>query len=101
MEYPIDKKIPKVLFVHLLMDKALILKKHLKDMESDLRLVANISPSMATIKLYNIKQEEVSQKLHVTISNLGDNNVQLYQLWVQLNYLLKEYCPVRLFKDWL
>ena len=56
---------------------------------------------MATIKLYNIKQEEDSQKLHVTISNLGDINEQLYQLWVQLNYLLKEYCSVRLFKDWL
>ena len=101
MEYPIDKKIPEVLFVQLLMDKALMLKKHLKDMKSDLRLVANINPSIATIKLYNIKQEKVSQKLHVTISNLGDINEQLYQLSVQLNYLLEIYCPMRLFQDWL
>ena len=101
MEYPIDKKIPEVLLVQLLMDKALMLKKHLKDMQSDLQLVANINPSMATIKLYNVKQEKVSQKLHVTISNLGDFNKQLYQLWVQLNYLLEMYCPIRLFKDWL
>ena len=36
MEYPIDKKIPKILFVQLLMDKALMLKKNLKDTESDL-----------------------------------------------------------------
>ena len=101
MEYPVDKKMPEALFVQLLMDKALMLKKHLKDTESDLRLVANIGPNMATIKLYNIRQEEDSKKLHVTISNLGDIDEQLYQLWVQLNYLLKKYCPVRLFKDWL
>ena len=55
---------------------------------------------MATIKLYNIKEAD-SQKLQVTISNLGDIDEQLYQLWVQLNYLLKECCPLRLFKDWL
>ena len=66
-----------------------------------MQLVANINPSMATIKLYDITQEEDSQKLHVTIFNLGHINEQLYQLWVQLNYHLKEYCPVRLFKDWL
>ena len=90
MEYPIDRKILEVLFAQLLMDKALMLKKHLKDTENDLQLVANINPIMATIKLYNIKQEEDSQKLHVTISNIGDINEQLYQMWVQLNYLLKE-----------
>ena len=92
---------PKALFVQLLMDKALMLKKHLKDTESDLRLVANIGPNMATIKLYNIREKEDSQKIHVTISNLGDTDEQLYQLWVQLNYILKEYCPLCLFKDWL
>ena len=35
MEYLIDKKIPELLFVQLLTDKALMLKKHLKDMEID------------------------------------------------------------------
>ena len=54
---------------------------------------------MATIKLYDIKQKEDSQKLYVTIVNLGDINEQLYQLWLQRNYHLKEYCSVRLFKD--
>ena len=98
MNYPVDKKMSEALFVQLLMDKALMLKKHLKDTESNLRLVANIGPNMATIKLYNIREED-SEKLHMTISNLGDINEQLYQLWVQLNYLLKEYCPLWLFKD--
>ena len=43
MEYAVDKKMPKTLFVQLLTDKANMLKKHLKDTESDLRLCTNIS----------------------------------------------------------
>ena len=99
MEYPINKKMPEALFSQLPMDKALMLKKHLKDTESDLRPVANIGPNMATIKLYNIREEEDSQKIHVTISNLCDIDEELYQLWVQLNYILKEYCPIQLYRD--
>ena len=66
MNYPVDKKIPKALFVQLLMDKGNMLKKHLKDTKSNLRIVANIGPNMATIKLYNIREED-SQELCVTI----------------------------------
>ena len=54
MDYPIIKKMPEVLFLQKLIDKALILKKHLKDTECHLRLVVDISPNMATFKLYNI-----------------------------------------------
>ena len=78
MDYSVNKRMPEALFVLLLMDKALMLKKHLKDTESDLRLTANIGPNMATIKLYNIREEEDSQKMHVTISNLHDIDKQLY-----------------------
>ena len=98
MAYAVDEMMPENLFVLLLTDKANMLKKHLKDTESDLVICANIGPNMATIKLYNIREED-SLKLHITISNLGDIDKQLYQLWVQLNYLLKEYCPLRLYKD--
>ena len=44
MDYPVIKKMPEVLFVQKLIDKALVLKKHLKDTECDLRLIANIGP---------------------------------------------------------
>ena len=54
MDYPVDKKMPKVLFVQKLMNKALMLKKFLKDTECYLRLVANIGHNMATFKLYDI-----------------------------------------------
>ena len=83
-------------FVQLLADKANILKKHLKTTQSNLVICANIRLNTATFKLYNI-EEENSLLLHMTISNLGDVEEQLYQLWVQLNFLLREYCPMHLF----
>ena len=93
-----DQEMPENLFVQLLMDKANMLKKHLKTTQSDLVICANIGPNMATFKLYNIKEED-SLKLHITISNLGDIEEQLYQFWIQLNYLLQEYCPIQLYRD--
>ena len=66
-----------------------MLKKHLKDTNSSLVIFANIGPNMATCKFFN-PQEEDSLKLYYTFSNLGDLKEQLYQLWVQLNYVLKE-----------
>ena len=98
MAYTVDEKMPENLFVQLLTDKANMLKKHLKTTQSDLVICANIGPNMATFILYNIKEED-SLKLYITISNLGDIDEQLYQFWVQLNYLLKEYCPLQLYRD--
>ena len=94
----VDDKMPETLFVQLLTDKANMSKKHLKDTQSDLVICANIGPNMATFKLYNIKEED-SLKLHVTISNLGDIGKQLYPFLIQLNYLLREYCPLWLHRD--
>ena len=85
-------------FVQLLADKANILKKHLKTTQNNLVICANIRPNTATFKLYNI-EEENSLLLHMTISNLGDVEEQLYQLWVQLNFLLRGYCPMHLFRN--
>ena len=95
MAYSADEKLPKTLFVNILTEKANMLKKHLKDTKSTLIICANIGPNMATFKLYNTKEEEDSLKLHYTISNLGDLGEQLYQLWVQINYLLREHYPYR------
>ena len=92
MAYAADEKMPETLFVQLLTEKANMLKQHLKDTKSNLVMCANIGPNMATFKLYNTKEED-SLKLHATISNLGDIGEQLYQLWIQLNYLLREHCP--------
>ena len=92
MAYPADEKIPETLFVKILTEKDNELKKHLKETHSSLVICAYIGPSVATFKLYNTKEED-SLKLHYTITNLGDLKDQLYQLWIQLNYLLWEHCP--------
>ena len=92
MEYPIDEKMSENDFVQLLADKANMLKKHLKDTQSSLVMCANIGPNVAIFKLYSTLEVD-SLKLQYTITNLGHLKEQLYQLWVQLNYLIWEYCP--------
>ena len=89
MSYIASDKLPELFFVDTLTDKAKMLKKHLKDTNSKLVICANIGPNMATFKFFN-PQEEDLLKLHYTFSNLGDLKDQLYNLWVQLNYVLKE-----------
>ena len=82
-------KLPEKFFVDTLTEKVEMLKKHLKDTHSNLVICANIGPNMATFKFFN-QQEEDSLTLCYTFSNLSDLKDQLYQLWVQLNYILKE-----------
>ena len=94
MAYAADEKLPETFFIKTLMEKANMLKKHLKDTKSSLVICTNIGPNMATFKLYNTKEDDLL-KLHYTISILGDLEDQLYQLWVQLNYLLKEHYPIK------
>ena len=89
MSYTVSDKLLETFFLETLTEKAEMLKKHLKDTNSNLVICANIGPNMATFKFFN-PQEEDALKLHYTFSNLRDLKEQLYQLWVQLNYVLKE-----------
>ena len=88
MSYTVSDKLPKKLFVDTLTEKTEMLKKHLKDTHSKLVKCANIGPNMATFKFFN-EEEEDSLKLCYTFSNLCDLKDQLYQLWIQLSYILK------------
>ena len=47
---------------------------------------------MAVFKLYDLKEEEDSLKLCITLSNLGDIDEQIHLLWQQVNFLLQQYC---------
>ena len=91
MVWKVDERIPEEMFIQLLTKKANIIKDHLQNRRSKLTIVANIGPSMATFKLYDLN-EEYSLKLHVTLSNLGDIDEQIHQLWQQVNFILKQYC---------
>ena len=89
MSYTVNDKLPEAFFVNTLTEKVEMIKKYLKDIGSHLVICANIGPNMATFKFFAL-QEEDSLKLHYTFSNLGDLKEQLYFLWIQLNYMLKE-----------
>ena len=91
MAWKVDKRIPEDLFIKLMIEKANIIKDHLKNSIDQLIIVANIGPTMAIFKFYNIKEED-SLKLCMTLSNLGDIEEQIRQLWQQLNFLLQQYC---------
>ena len=91
MAYAVDEKMPETFFVELLTEKANIIKNHLKERQSPLIICSNIGPNMATFKLYD-RTEDNSLKLHVTLLNLGDIEEQLHQLWMQVNFLLRQYC---------
>ena len=91
MAWKVDERIPEEMFVQLLAEKANIIKDHLQNRHSKLTIVANIGPTMATFKLYDLSEED-SLKLHITLSNLGDIDEQIHQLWQQVNFLLKQYC---------
>ena len=91
MAWKVDERIPEDLFIKLMIEKANIIKDHLKKSIDQLIIVANIGPTMAVFKLYDIKEED-SLKLQVTLSNLGDIEEQIHQLWQQMNFLLQQYC---------
>ena len=91
MAWKVDKRIPKDLFVKLMIEKANVIKDHLKNSIDQLIIVANIGPTMAVFKFYDLKEED-SLKLRMTVSNLGDIEEQICQLWQQVNFLLQQYC---------
>ena len=91
MAWKVDERIPDNLFVKLMIEKANIIKDHLKKSMHPLIIVANIGPTMAVFKFYDTNEED-SLKLCMTLSNLGDIEEQIHVLWQQVNFLLQQYC---------
>ena len=91
MAWKIDKRIPKDLFIKLMIEKANVIKDHLKKSMDQLFIVANIGPTMAVFKFYDTNKED-SLMMHMTLSNLGDIEEQICVLWQQVNFLLQQYC---------
>ena len=91
MAWKVDERIPKDLFINLMIRKANTIKDHLKKSMDHLIIVANIGPTMAVFKIYDINEED-SLKLKMTLSNLGNIKEQIHQLWQQMNFLLQQYC---------
>ena len=92
MAEKVDERFPKNLFINLMIEKANIIKDHLKKSAHPLIIVVNIGSTMAIFKFYDMTEEDDSLKLCMTLSNLGDLNDQIHILWQQVNFLLQEYC---------
>ena len=58
MAWKVDKRIPEDLFVKLMIEKANVIKDHLKQSMDQLIIVANIGPTMAVFKFYDTKEED-------------------------------------------
>ena len=58
MVWKVDKRIPKDLFIKLMIEKANIIKDHLKKSIDQLIIVANIGPTMAVFKFYDTIEED-------------------------------------------
>ena len=91
MAREVNERILEEMFIQLLAKKANIVKDHLQNSLSQRIIVANIGSTMATFKFYVLNEED-SLKLHITLSNLGDIDEQIHQLWQQVNFLLQQYC---------
>ena len=94
MAEKVDERFPESVFVNMMVEKATIIRDHLK-CKSDtypLIIVANIGPTMAVFKFYDTTEEDDSLKLHMTLSNLGDIDEQIRILLQQVNFLLHQYC---------
>ena len=87
MSYSADEKLPVKFFKETMEEKAEMIRKYLKEVDSTLVFTTYIRPNMATFKFYSSKEDTL--KLHYTFSNLGDLPDQLYYLWIQLKYVLR------------
>ena len=90
----VGDKLPENVFTNMMIEKATIIQDHLKQKQNTcpLIIVANIGPNMAVFKLYDTMKEDDSLKLRITLSNMSDIDEQICVLWLQVNFLLWDYC---------
>ena len=84
------RDVPDGLFIDILTEKCQLIHKHIRASKDCLMMVANISNTVATIKLFDRDLED-SQLLYCTISNHTDLEEQLYRLWIEARALLRDY----------
>ena len=95
MEFAINliadgRNVPDGLFIDILTEKCQLIHKHIRTSKDCLMMVANISNTVATIKLLDRDLED-SQLLYCTISNHTDLEEQLYRLWIEVQGILQDY----------
>ena len=85
-----DCDVPNKPFIDILTENCQLIHKHIKASKDCLMMVANISNTVATIKLFDRDLED-SQLLYLTVSNHTDLEEQLYHLWIEVRGVLRDY----------
>ena len=88
-----EKPLPKLLFIHIMVEKTQKLIEHIKHHHLGLSLTANIGENTAIIQMYDNYTTVNSQLLHVTISNLLDLENQLWRLYIEVNGVIHDFMP--------
>ena len=88
-----QKPIPQVLFLDIMVEKTQLLIEHINNHHLGLCLTANIGNNTAIIQLYDNFATIDSQVLQVTISNLPDLEMQLFQLYVEVTRVIHTFMP--------
>ena len=85
-----DSDVPDRPFIDVLTEHCQLIHEHIKTSKDCLMMLANISQTVATIKLFDRNLED-SQLLYFTISNHTDLIEQLYHLWIEVQGILRDY----------
>ena len=87
------KQVPQTLFMDIMVEKTQILIKHVNNHHLGLCLTANIGNNSAVMHVYDNFVTVSTQMLQVTISNLPNIEIQLFQLYVEVTAILHDLMP--------
>ena len=75
--------LPATLFINLMTEKCQVINKHLHSTETNLRIMATVNNTTASIKFHDIIYED-SELHQVIVSNQHDIKDQLVYLWTEM-----------------
>ena len=84
---------PQVLFLDVMVKKTQLLIEHINNHHLGLCLTANIGNNTTIVRVYDNFATVDSQVLQVTISNLPNLEMQLFQLYVEVTGIMHTFMP--------
>ena len=87
------KQVPQTLLLDVMVEKTQILIEHINNHHLGLCLTANIGINSAVIRVYDNFATMNTQMLQVTISNMPNLEMQLFQLYVEVTAILHDLMP--------
>ena len=79
---------PPTLFIDIVVEKCQLINQHFCNTRDHLRVVTNVTNTIATIKFLDISLADSPLKI-VTLTNTSDLKNQLIQLWVEVQKLFR------------